>query len=197
MPLFLLSLPSCLGCILLLHHLPALQVQLGVAGGCCKYASVGSTNTNYDFSCSLASHFPVINWDVASVVTHASQVGLLHPYALWSWLHHDKHWHSWWTVQTGDISLIEYLLQNGAKWDKTDPYGRTPLHYCILHEHPQAAKQLLKRYAFLVHIANLFARTCILHCSVNQCFFKLAWCLMFILPCAVWWLKLFALHANR
>lgn len=47
--------------------------------------------------------------------------------------------------QTGDVSLIEYLLQNGAKWDKADPYGRTPLHYCILHEHPQAAKQLLKR----------------------------------------------------
>ncbi|KAL3136510.1 hypothetical protein ABBQ38_005760 [Trebouxia sp. C0009 RCD-2024] len=49
--------------------------------------------------------------------------------------------------QTGDISLIEYLLQNGAKWDRSDPYRRTPLHYCILHEHPQAAKQLLKRGA--------------------------------------------------
>ena len=48
-------------------------------------------------------------------------------------------------MQTGDVSLIEYLLQNGAKFDKADPYGRTPLHYCILHEHPQAAKQLLKR----------------------------------------------------
>ncbi|KAA6429276.1 MAG: hypothetical protein FRX49_00672 [Trebouxia sp. A1-2] len=49
--------------------------------------------------------------------------------------------------QTGDVSLIEYLLQNGARVDKADPYGRTPLHYCILHEHPQAAKQLLKRGA--------------------------------------------------
>ncbi len=48
-------------------------------------------------------------------------------------------------LQTGDVSLIEYLLQNGARVDKADPYGRTPLHYCILHEHPQAAKQLLKR----------------------------------------------------
>ena len=48
-------------------------------------------------------------------------------------------------LQTGDISLMEYLLQNGAKWDRTDPYGRTPLHCFILHEHPQAAKQLLKR----------------------------------------------------
>ncbi|DBB01590.1 TPA: hypothetical protein ACH3X1_000238 [Trebouxia sp. C0004] len=47
--------------------------------------------------------------------------------------------------QTGDVSLIEYLLQNGARVDKADPYGRTPLHYCILHEHAQAAKQLLKR----------------------------------------------------
>lgn len=49
--------------------------------------------------------------------------------------------------QTGDVSLIEYLLQNGARVDKADPHGRTPLHYCILHEHPQAAKQLLKRGA--------------------------------------------------
>ena len=53
-------------------------------------------------------------------------------------------------MQIGDVSLIEYLLQNGAKWDKTDPYGRTPLHYCILHEHPQAAKQLLKRYIVIM-----------------------------------------------
>lgn len=49
--------------------------------------------------------------------------------------------------QTGDVSLMEYLLQNGAKWDKSDPYGRSPLHYCILHERHQAAKQLLRRGA--------------------------------------------------
>lgn len=49
------------------------------------------------------------------------------------------------TVQIGDIGLVEFLLQNGAKWDRADPYGRTPLHYSILHEHPVVAKQLLKR----------------------------------------------------
>ena len=58
-------------------------------------------------------------------------------------------------MQTGDICLIEYLLQNGAKWDKIDPYGRTPLHYCILHENPQAAKQLLKRYSTLVEYGTV------------------------------------------
>lgn len=41
--------------------------------------------------------------------------------------------------------MVEFLLQNGAQWQHKDAYGRTPLHYALLHNAMATAKQLLRR----------------------------------------------------
>ncbi len=50
------------------------------------------------------------------------------------------------SCQIGDLSLIELLLQHGARVNITDAQGRTPLHYCILSNRNLCAKLLLTRY---------------------------------------------------
>ncbi|KAK9807526.1 hypothetical protein WJX72_001570 [[Myrmecia] bisecta] len=49
--------------------------------------------------------------------------------------------------QVGEVALVEYLLQNGAKWQHQDAHGRTALHYCVLYDHHDCAKVLLRRGA--------------------------------------------------
>ncbi|CAK9205445.1 unnamed protein product [Sphagnum jensenii] len=49
------------------------------------------------------------------------------------------------SCQIGDLSLIELLLQHGARVNITDAQGRTPLHYCILSNRNLCAKLLLTR----------------------------------------------------
>ncbi|CAM6039052.1 unnamed protein product [Sphagnum compactum] len=49
------------------------------------------------------------------------------------------------SCQLGDLSLIELLLQHGARVNITDAQGRTPLHYCILSNRNLCAKLLLTR----------------------------------------------------
>ncbi|GBF92752.1 hypothetical protein Rsub_05121 [Raphidocelis subcapitata] len=46
---------------------------------------------------------------------------------------------------SGDIPMMEFLLQNGASWQHTDAHGRTPLHYAVLHDSAEAAKLLMRR----------------------------------------------------
>jgi len=41
--------------------------------------------------------------------------------------------------------LLELLLQNGASWQQTDAGGRSALHYALLHDGVECAKQLLRR----------------------------------------------------
>jgi ankyrin repeat protein len=43
--------------------------------------------------------------------------------------------------------LLELLLQSGAKVDARDVFGRTPLAYAVLYDHPAAARLLLRRGA--------------------------------------------------
>lgn len=45
----------------------------------------------------------------------------------------------------GSGTLLEFLLQNGASWQHTDAQGRSPLHYALLHDSVDCAKQLLKK----------------------------------------------------
>jgi Arf-GAP/coiled-coil/ANK repeat/PH domain-containing protein len=45
----------------------------------------------------------------------------------------------------GDPVLMELLLQWGAPTELKDGYNRTPLMYSVLHDHPDVARQLLKR----------------------------------------------------
>jgi hypothetical protein len=46
---------------------------------------------------------------------------------------------------SGDRVLLELLLQNGAAWQQVDAGGRSALHYALLHEGADCAKQLLRR----------------------------------------------------
>jgi hypothetical protein len=46
---------------------------------------------------------------------------------------------------SGDRVLLELLLQNGASWQQLDAGGRSALHYALLHEAVDCAKQLLRR----------------------------------------------------
>lgn len=46
---------------------------------------------------------------------------------------------------SGNRLLLEFLLQNGASWQQTDAGGRSALHYALLHEAFDCAKQLLRR----------------------------------------------------
>ena len=50
-------------------------------------------------------------------------------------------------LQAGDLAIVEYLLQNGASYDKLDSFSRSPLHYSIMFDHPAISKQLLRRWA--------------------------------------------------
>eukprot|EP00891_Asterochloris_glomerata_P008374 jgi/Astpho2/8374/e_gw1.00122.15.1_t len=50
-------------------------------------------------------------------------------------------------LQAGDLAIVEYLLQNGASYDKLDSFNRSPLHYSIMFDHPAISKQLLRRGA--------------------------------------------------
>ena len=52
-------------------------------------------------------------------------------------------------LQAGDLAIVEYLLQNGASYDKLDSFNRSPLHYSIIFDHPAISKQLLRRWAAL------------------------------------------------
>jgi Arf-GAP/coiled-coil/ANK repeat/PH domain-containing protein len=45
----------------------------------------------------------------------------------------------------GDAVLMELLLQWGAPTESKDGYNRTPLMYGMLHDHPDVARQLIKR----------------------------------------------------
>ncbi|KAI3845951.1 hypothetical protein MKX03_013636 [Papaver bracteatum] len=49
--------------------------------------------------------------------------------------------------QTGDIGMIELLLQYGANINASDSRGRTPLHHCILRGRVAYAKLLISRGA--------------------------------------------------
>ena len=44
-----------------------------------------------------------------------------------------------------DISMVELLLQYGAKINATDSKGRTPLHHCIISRRYAIARLLLMR----------------------------------------------------
>lgn len=46
----------------------------------------------------------------------------------------------------GSGPLLEFLLQNGASWQHTDAQGRSPLHYAILYDSVECAKQLLRKW---------------------------------------------------
>lgn len=45
----------------------------------------------------------------------------------------------------GNRVLLEFLLQNGASWQQTDAGGRSALHYALLHDAVECAKQLMGR----------------------------------------------------
>ena len=45
----------------------------------------------------------------------------------------------------GDPVMMELLIQWGAPSEEKDGYGRSPLMYAVLHDHPEVAKLLLKR----------------------------------------------------
>ncbi|KAE8123785.1 hypothetical protein FH972_018714 [Carpinus fangiana] len=49
--------------------------------------------------------------------------------------------------QTGDIGMVELLLQYGADINASDSRGRTPLHYCIINGRSAIVKMLLTRGA--------------------------------------------------
>lgn len=46
---------------------------------------------------------------------------------------------------TGDIGMVELLLQHGADINACDSRGQTPLHYCIIRGKSAAAKVLIMR----------------------------------------------------
>ncbi|XP_057846904.2 ADP-ribosylation factor GTPase-activating protein AGD3 isoform X2 [Cryptomeria japonica] len=48
---------------------------------------------------------------------------------------------------TGDLAMLELLLQYGADVNAQDYYGRTPLHHCISKGNNQYAKLLIRRGA--------------------------------------------------
>ncbi|XP_061372320.1 ADP-ribosylation factor GTPase-activating protein AGD1-like [Gastrolobium bilobum] len=48
---------------------------------------------------------------------------------------------------TGDVGMVELLLQRGADINAYDSSGRTPLHYCIIRTKTEAAKVLITRGA--------------------------------------------------
>jgi hypothetical protein len=50
----------------------------------------------------------------------------------------------------GDAAMAELLLQWGAAVNAADSFGRTPLAYSLLYDHPEVAKQLLRRGATVV-----------------------------------------------
>jgi Arf-GAP/coiled-coil/ANK repeat/PH domain-containing protein len=47
--------------------------------------------------------------------------------------------------QTGDIGMVELLLQYGADINASDSRGRKPLHYCIINGRSAIVKMLLTR----------------------------------------------------
>ncbi|XP_071109531.1 arf-GAP with coiled-coil, ANK repeat and PH domain-containing protein 2-like isoform X2 [Haliotis cracherodii] len=50
-------------------------------------------------------------------------------------------------VETGSLAACEFLLLNGAKLDKKDSQGQTPLHLATVHGHTGQVCQFLKRGA--------------------------------------------------
>ena len=45
------------------------------------------------------------------------------------------------------MTVLEFLLLNGAKADVKDDRGQSPLHYAAMHGHTGQVCQLLKRQA--------------------------------------------------
>ncbi|XP_022340712.2 arf-GAP with coiled-coil, ANK repeat and PH domain-containing protein 2-like isoform X1 [Crassostrea virginica] len=56
-------------------------------------------------------------------------------------------------VDTGSLTITEFLLLNGAKVDRKDKLGRTPLHHATIQGHTGQVCQFLKRGADL-HAAD-------------------------------------------
>ncbi|XP_052832589.1 arf-GAP with coiled-coil, ANK repeat and PH domain-containing protein 2 [Octopus bimaculoides] len=51
------------------------------------------------------------------------------------------------SVETGSLAACEFLLLNGAKLDRRDQKGRTPLHHATIHGYTGQVCQFLKRGA--------------------------------------------------
>ncbi|KAL2649931.1 hypothetical protein R1flu_018059 [Riccia fluitans] len=49
--------------------------------------------------------------------------------------------------QTGDLAMVEMLLQHGARVDSRDGSGRCPLHHCVIYGKNACAKLLVMRGA--------------------------------------------------
>lgn len=48
-----------------------------------------------------------------------------------------------WAAWAGDVSLVQYLVDNGADPNKPDSYGKTPLAICAWQGHVQATRVLM------------------------------------------------------
>ncbi|XP_068470747.1 ADP-ribosylation factor GTPase-activating protein AGD1-like isoform X2 [Phaseolus vulgaris] len=70
---------------------------------------------------------------------------------------------------TGDIGMVELLLQLGADINASDSRGRTPLHCCILRGQTAAAKSLILRGAN-IYIADKEGNTPVKLASESDCF---------------------------
>lgn len=58
----------------------------------------------------------------------------------------------------GCVPLLEFMLQNNANCQHTDARRRTPLHYALLHQAPECAKLLLRRWPSLAGAADASGR---------------------------------------
>ena len=79
--------------------------------------------------------------------------------------------------QSGDIAMVELLIQYGAHVNAVDSSGQTPLYRCALHARTACAKLLLSRSVTLSSVvlkhmlSDLFQ---LIACTLEKCFQRLS-----------------------
>ena len=63
-------------------------------------------------------------------------------------------------LDLGHLSIVQYLVEKGAKIDAKNDEGNTPLHLASMEDHLLVLKYLLEKGAQVTNLQNCFWQSC-------------------------------------